>query len=1013
MDKINIIHISDIHYEFNEPENQGLIIDSFFKDLDSQLDPENKEHTYCIISGDLVNKGNSEKTFNDFYDNFILKLVKRIPIQNIFCTPGNHDLNRNEIEKNLKEHDDILNNDYTETDFNNFLKEEDNIIHEKFKYYKKFYIEKLLSSNFNLNGFSEVIAPEITLYFLNCSLLSYGGFNGIDDRGRLRIETSGLNEWINKNQGRTKILVMHHPIDYLTSYAKRELNSMLKNGIDILISGHIHDQDITYSYISDNGGIIKLGSPQLFSNKPDLNGYSVLTFIDKKFESVTYREWIPRQRKFMKGQNFSGTEDGKWNFKRNEITSDDFVSMKLKSNFDKAMRSYSQTPNWVERYFTTNSPNNLSKTDTHKIDYINIINNPKNYHVIAAPQFGLTCYAHYLALKAWEIKRECWVYLDTHNWTFGKYHTDLEEALSDLNIQQNSVRAILLDHWRNNAKDSSKIIENMRKKFPLVAILIFSNYHDNIILEGLDSEESHEGFNQIYLCELNRKGLRNIVQNFNNIHQIAEENLVLQRLDVDLVDLNIHRTPINCIQLLIAFINDFEDRPINRSKVFKYVLKVIFDNPGSLFYGDTIDEENCGFVVGFYCEQLLRKNQESFTELDFLGKTKTFCDQHHNTTNVNDLLQILKNNQIIVNFNGSLRFRFSYWIYYFAALRMKDSEDFKSYMLNAKHSLYYPEIIEFYTGIDGRAEDILKMLITDIDALSSKVYLKLNLSGEINPYNDIKWALNETAKGMTQEQLEQNIKESGVPVEIKDIVADKNYDSVKPYTQTIYNYFEEYDVKNLMDLIKSSSRALRNSEFVNPDIREELLKNITTAWKALMRALYLISPVLAKNGFGGVGGARFKLAEDFPKEFDECLKSIIIAMPYNLHIWFKDDLFSDKLRILFRDYRTKEADLTVKHILALMECYARPKGWKVSILNYIENIGKNSFYLGNLYTNLRVNYSTYFLSASELKDTEYLIKACWIKHKEGSPRPGINTVSKVPDNILPPRDIKSIDEEKK
>jgi hypothetical protein len=92
-----------------------------------------------------------------------------------------------------------------------------------------------------------------------------------------------------------------------------------------------------------------------------------------------------------------------------------------------------------------------------------------------------------------------------------------------------------------------------------------------------------------------------------------------------------------------------------------------------------------------------------------------------------------------------------------------------------------------------------------------------------------------------------------------------------------------------------------------------------------------------------------------------------------------------------------------------MECSTRPKGWKESILNYIETIDKNSYYLGNLYTILRENYSTGFLSSSELKDTEYLIKACWIKHKDGSPRPGINTVSKVSDDILPERDMKKLD----
>jgi|10_taG_2_1085330.scaffolds.fasta_scaffold02101_10 predicted MPP superfamily phosphohydrolase len=1009
MSEITIIHISDIHYENNEPENQGLVINSFFDDLEAKFDSANATNTYCIISGDLVNRGNSEKIFNEFYQNFILKLTKLIPLQNIFCSPGNHDLNRNIVEQNIEDHNNLISQKFNETEFNDFVKKDGNLIQNKFKYYEKFCKEKLHVSNFNLTGYSELLIPEISIYFLNCSLLCSGGFNGINDKGVLKIETAGLNEWIRDNKGRTKMLVMHHPVEFLTDFARKELKGMLKNGIDILISGHIHDQDINHSFISDNQGIIKLGSPQLFSDKPDLNGYALIKFQNEKIDSVEYREWVPRQRKFMRGQNFSGTENGIYNFRRSEITLDDFISLKLKSNFQKAMKSYSKLPKWVERICTTDSPNNSSKKESKSLDYINIINNPQNYHLIAAPHFGLTCYAHYLAMKAWEIKKDCWVYLDTHNWTFGKYHSDLEDVIQDLQIQNEDIKCFLLDHWKNNTKDAQKILKNIRSKFPSVSLIILSNYHDNIVLEGLDSEESHEGFSQLFLRELNRKGLRNLVSDFNSLYEIAEENRVLERLDVDLIDLNIHRTPINCIQLLIAFLNDFEDRPINRSKVFKYVLKVIFDNPGSLFYGDTLDEENCGFIVGYFCEYLLRKNKESFTEDEFYKITRPFCEKEYNPSNVSDLLQVLKNNQIVVGLNGELRFRFSYWIYYFAAIRMKDSEEFKAYMLNDKHSLYFPEIIEFYTGLDGRSEDIVKMLINDLSTLSNKVHSKIGLSDDINPFKEIKWSLNETVKGMTQNQLEQNIKQSKVSDEIKDIVADKNYNSIKPYTQTINNYLEEYDIKNLMELIKSSSRALRNSEFIKPEHKEELLKNIAMAWKELMRALYLIAPILAKNGFGGVGGARFKLTDDFPKEFNECLKSIIVAMPLNINVWFKDDLFSDKLRMLFREHRSKEEDLTVKHIFALMECTARPQGWKDSILIYMSELDKNSFYLGNLYSSLRGNYATKFLNPAEQRDTEYLIKACWIKHNKGSIMPGKVTVSKVSNDILPERNEKDLE----
>ena len=54
MRRISIVHISDIHFDKCEPENQGLIINAFFKDLNSLLVDKPKDDIYCIISGDLV-----------------------------------------------------------------------------------------------------------------------------------------------------------------------------------------------------------------------------------------------------------------------------------------------------------------------------------------------------------------------------------------------------------------------------------------------------------------------------------------------------------------------------------------------------------------------------------------------------------------------------------------------------------------------------------------------------------------------------------------------------------------------------------------------------------------------------------------------------------------------------------------------------------------------------------------------------------------------------------------------
>lgn len=49
-------------------------------------------------------------------------------------------------------------------------------------------------------------------------------------------------------------------------------------------------------------------------------------------------------------------------------------------------------------------------------------------------------------------------------------------------------------------------------------------------------------------------------------------------------------------------------------------------------------------------------------------------------------------------------------------------------------------------------------------------------------------------------------------------------------------------------------------------------------------------------------------------------------------------------------------------------------------------------------------------TTGEQIDSEYLIKACWAKHNTGSSKPGIDTVTKVPNDIIPPRNIKDYED---
>ena len=63
---------------------------------------------------------------------------------------------------------------------------------------------------------------------------------------------------------------------------------------------------------------------------------------------------------------------------------------------------------------------------------------------------------------------------------------------------------------------------------------------------------------------------------------------------------------------------------------------------------------------------------------------------------------------------------------------------------------------------------------------------------------------------------------------------------------------------------------------------------------------------------------------------------------------------------------------------------ARPSGWKDIISGYIENVGKNSYYLGDITHALRTNYALATMSDTDLRHTRLLIQDAYEKHKKGS-----------------------------
>lgn len=403
--------------------------------------------------------------------------------------------------------------------------------------------------------------------------------------------------------------------------------------------------------------------------------------------------------------------------------------------------------------------------------------------------------------------------------------------------------------------------------------------------------------------------------------------------------------------------------------------------------------------MGYLCEVLTLRNDFEFSEDFFKSTLKNFCKENFIELDLTYLLNILVNNSIIGKNYNSYYFKNSYWVFYFLAHRMNMSKDFLEKIYTDKKYIDFPEIIEFYTGIDRNKADALETLNRDIEETLFTIRNKVKIP-DINPFKSISW--NPDVKAMEKEEAKfsEDIISSGLPDEVKDKYDDRNYNQIRPYNQVINSVMRDYSFLVLMRQISAASRALRNSDYVTSNTKIELLDKIMQSWNEINKFLIVLSPLLADKGDVAFEGARFHLNEEDFNIQDPNLKrlNVLLAVPTNVVRFFKDDLFSSKMGPLLINRAKTETNSLIKHELMLLLIAERPQKWRDTIDNYIVSLDKNSFYLSGILSTLNFNINYKATEAEDISNLKFLSRKCRAKHlfKQNNPSLGLmNQLDKV------------------
>ncbi|MBP3456342.1 MAG: hypothetical protein J6K38_08805 [Alistipes sp.] len=686
------------------------------------------------------------------------------------------------------------------------------------------------------------------------------------------------------------------------------------------------------------------------------------------------------------------------------------TSFILEERLNSALQLFSGQPRiWIDPIISSKQDISIHPDENYedRVDVNTIIDSPTSLIISAPPQFGLTCLSHYMIYEAWR-RKKLWIYVDAKKVKAHNVSTYINNEFVQLGIDiQTNIECIILDEWCPSENGALKKLKAICDAYSDIPIILMRTLEESKFLKERQEEiKINREFTPLFLLPMTRNQVRTFVQEYNQETHIADDEVLLDKVVNDLATLNIHRTPHNCLTLLKVDEKKFDNNPVNRSQMLEDVLYVLFEFTDLPRYDSKPDVKDCQFVLGCFCEILIKENRFCFTKDDFLKRTREYSASNMIDIDVKIVFDILYQNNIISDTDNQLTFKSAFWLLYFAARRMHVNPDFAEYIFKSKKYLDYPEIIEFYTGIDRNRNDALNILLKDIQETCDVVFTRISIPDTINPYRLARWHPDIEHIEKMQQELSDTVMSSGLPEAIKDKYQDFGYNQLTPYNQNvvIHDFFEEYYVYNLMQEIKSSSRALRNSDYANVEIKKQLLDEVLRGWLQISKVLFALVPILATKGRAEYGGAGFLLSDNFGETEEVRARNILFVILTNVVGFFKDDIYSSKISPLLYDAFEHPTSPLIKQQLALLFIICRPRNWYNYIGKYIISLSKDSFFLFEILNEMRAQYKFGFIEENDSQILSTLIRKSLAKHMLGINNPSPGQMKQIPNSYMPKRE---------
>lgn len=307
--QLSWIHISDLHLNLNEQEEQDIILNKLLDDVEAQMRELVLVPNFIIFTGDLAFNGS--KNEYELAKKFLAKLLQRTRLgpELLLIVPGNHDVNLEIVNTLHPTFFNELHNINKLSNISKYINSNDlfNSIIPHINDYQKF-IEDFLSrdrydtnNKYFINNFN-IGNKNISIILLNSAWLA-GSKN---DKNNIILGESLICEAFERVESADIIiLAFHHPIDWLNEEEFKFVEPYLTRKCHFILNGHLHSNDFR-TIKTPNGETMFFIAGSCYNQRKTHYSYNLVDIdLEKRRGKISLRMYSFNQDGFWTKDNLS------------------------------------------------------------------------------------------------------------------------------------------------------------------------------------------------------------------------------------------------------------------------------------------------------------------------------------------------------------------------------------------------------------------------------------------------------------------------------------------------------------------------------------------------------------------------------------------------------------------------------------------------------------------------------------------------------------------------------------